>query len=623
MANEYTGLTINVKPNTPPEIGADTQNTLMDDIIGAAQVGNFDVSALNALGQWAQNREQTYQLIDSMAQDGRISAVLECIAGDTVQPNDNGKIVWAEAENGRISEYVNWLLDTLNVDKHIYKWAYCLGTYGDVYLRLFRQSDVSDDLLFNNDNIKNRKLNEAKEPVNEDVVLKAYSASDKYIPYVKMVDNPGEMFDLQKFGKTHGYIKAAPSVMNYSTDELYAYLTRYKMKQSEVEVYDALSFVHGCLESTNQRQPETVDIFLDKYGDEVNSDSLTSSYEVKRGQSMLYDAFRNWRELSLLEMSALLNRLTRSAVVRILNIDVGDMPKNQIENYLRRLKEKIEQKAAVNTSDPGSMNEYNINGPIENTIYVPTHEGKGAINAATIGGDFDPKSLVDLEYFKNKLYGSLRVPKQYFNETDDSTGFNSGSSLTIISAQYGKSIRKNQNVLCQMIADLVNLFLIDRGLDNYVNKFTIRMQAPITQEILDRRADNDNRLDYINNIMNQMDIIEDPIIKLKVYRTLIAQVINDPSIVNILQGYIDDLEKKKDAEAAGTSVAGEETSEEPIMDLSTSSEETLPSLGEIEEPAQESFENDTDKEIINEANEDEEEKLPSPADLDMNFLDET
>lgn len=634
MSNEYAGLKINIKPNTPPEIGADTQNTLMDNIIGAVQVGGLDISSIDALTQCAQNREQTYQLIDSMAQDSRISAVLECYAGDIVQPNDSGKIVWAEAENGRISEFVNWLLETLNVDKHIYRWAYCLVTYGDVYLRLFRQSDIQDDLLFKVPTSK--KLNEDAGPsLQEDVKLRVYSASDKYIPYVKMVDNPGEMFDLQKFGKTHGFVKAPPAVASYSTDALYSYLVRYKMKQSDVEVYDALSFVHGCLESTNQRQPETVDIFLDAYAAEgqENSDSMTSSYDVKRGQSLLYNSFRIWRELSLLEMSALLNRLTRSAVVRILNIDVGDMPKHQVEAYLSKLKSKIEQKAALNTGDPGSMKEYNVNGPIENTIYVPTHEGKGAINASTIGGDFDPKSLVDLEYFKNMLYGSLRAPKQFFCETDDGAGFNGGSSLTIISARYGKEIKKDQKVLCQMITDLVNLFLIDRGLDNWVNKFTIRMQAPITQEVLDRRADNDTRLRYINDIMTQLDMIEDPVIKLKVYRTLISQVINDPRVVNIIQDYIDDLEKKRKAEATPEEMSPEEplndlgeitTAPEATENSLVTPEEELPSLSEVETPeapAQESFGEDFDKEVLNEAQAEEDEKLPSPEDLDINFLD--
>lgn len=107
MPDDATGLKINVVPNLPPEIGADTQKTFLDDIIGAAQVGALDVSALGALSHSAQNREQTYELLDEMAQDSRIASVLECYAGDITQPNDRGKIVWAEGGDVKINEYTN------------------------------------------------------------------------------------------------------------------------------------------------------------------------------------------------------------------------------------------------------------------------------------------------------------------------------------------------------------------------------------------------------------------------------------------------------------------------------------------------------------------------------------
>ena len=67
-------------------------------------------------------------------------------------------------------------------------------------------------------------------------------------------------------------------------------------------------------------------------------------------------------------MSSLLNRLTASAVVRVLNIDVGDMSRNQIQNYLNRLKEKIEQKTALAAGQ--GLSEYNNPAPIINTIYI-------------------------------------------------------------------------------------------------------------------------------------------------------------------------------------------------------------------------------------------------------------
>ena len=596
-------------PKTPPETGIDTSKSIVDNIIESASIGCLDVSSIDALSQSAQNREQQYELMDSMLQDATISSVVKQYASDIIQTNDRGQTIWVESDNADVLNYTTWLMESLNIDKHIYQWAYCLVAYGDVYVRLYRQSDVAEDLLFKN-NKRNKALNESKEqtePLNESVKLRVYSDIDHYIPYVKMVDNPCEIFDLQKFGKSYGYVKAPVRVVQQSSDETYNYLTHYKMKQQDVEIFDAMSFAHACLENTNQRQPETVDIYLDNAADinsedyETKTDSMTSSYSVKRGQSLLYNAFRAWRQLNLLEMSALLNRLTKSSVVRVLNVNVGDMGKEQVQLFMQRLKEKIEQKSALSVNQ--GMAEYTNPGPIENTIYVPVYNGgQGTITASTIGGDFDPKSLVDLEYFRKVLFGALGVPKEFFGFTDDGGGFNAGSSLTIISAQYGKSIKKFQNIMCQLVTDIINLFLIDRGLDQYVNKFTVRMQAPVTQEELDRRTNTDNRIRYVGDVMQQMSDIDDTIVKLKIYKALIGTAINDPQVISILQDYIDKLEA---GEAKKSASAPEESGGlEPDND-------ELPSL--------ESVENKSAKPTLTEAGNDDEDSsyLPSAAELGL------
>ena len=618
---------IKVKPvaASKPEIGIDTEQHFLNNIIDAAQIGMLDISSIDALSQSAQNREQIYQLIDSMAQDTIISAVLETYAEDAVQTNDKGQVMWVEANDAKILNYTSWLLETLNVDKHLYQWAYCLITYGDVYLRLYRQSDIEEDRLFKN-NPRTTRLNESvinkkDEPLAEDVKLRVYNSSDKYIPYIQMVDNPGEMFDLQKFGKTQGYIKASTRVIQQTNDEMFSYMTRYKMKQSDVEIFDAMSFVHGCLETTSQRQPETVDIYLDTIADgETNSDSMTCSYNVKRGQSLLYNTFRNWRQLTLLEMSALLNRLTRSAVTRIISVDVGDMPKEQVQGFMQRLKDKLEQKAALNVGV--GMSEYTNPGPIENTIYIPTHGTQGQISATTIGGDFDPKSLVDIEYFRDKVFGNLKVPKQFFGFTADGAGFNGGASLTILSSRYGKSIKNIQNILCQMMTDVINLFLIDRGLDSYVNKFRIRMQAPITQEELDRRSNNDNRLRYISDIMGQLSDIDDKVVKLSILKSMLVDIIGNPEVINYIQQYIDTLiaDKKKNDDKKTTKNKNDKkdiTTDED--DISLPEDDELPPLENLQ-----TEESQDDREVLFETKIDDEEDdsyLPSPEELGLDKLE--
>jgi hypothetical protein len=214
-------------------------------------------------------------------------------------------------------------------------------------------------------------------------------------------------------------------------------------------------------------------------------DNDTLKYTVRRGQSLLYDAFKVWRELTLLENSVLLNRLTKSSIIRLIQVQIGDMPKENIGPHLQGVKSLIEQKSALAVGQ--SLSEYTNPGPIENNIYVPIRsDGQGTITTSQIGGDVDVKSLADLSYYQDKLFGALKVPKQFFGIVDDAAGFSGGTSLSIISSRYAKTIKRIQSTLCQTITDAVNLLLLDKGLTQYVNEFSIKMQSPSTQEDIDR-----------------------------------------------------------------------------------------------------------------------------------------
>jgi hypothetical protein len=588
--NPIIGKKIEPIPNTPPEIGIDTTKNLANNIIDAADVSKLDLSTLDGFNSVAQTRENMYSLIDTMSQDDTIAAVLETYAEDACETNDKGQVVWVESSDNNVGNYVSYLLASLNIDKNIYTWTHSLITYGDVYLRLYHESDYGEDLLFGNDENKQsplQTLNESieqklaaieddesknKENLNEAIKLQLHKNDDHYVHYVEMIPNPGEMFELTRFGKTMGYIQASVNVQKHydtNTTNILNYV-QYKMKKGDVNVYDATDFVHAALEDSTNRAPETVDIYFDDKDYDADNKNKACTYTVKTGQSLLYNSFQIWRELSLLENSVLLNRLTKSAIVRVLNVDVGDMPKEQVANFMARLKEKIEQKSAISTGT--SMQEYTNPGPIENIIYVPVHGTQGQITAQAIGGDVDPKQLTDLSYFQNKLFGSLRVPKQYFAQTDDSAGFNGGTSLSIISSRYGKAIKRIQNTVCQSITDIINLFLLDKGLVSYINKFTIRMQAPITQEEIDKRTNKDNRIRYIQDIMQQLSDIDDPSTKLKMLKTLLAPVVNDSEVIDILQEYIDKLDKENEAKQ----VKSDNKDKTPLPEKPETAEEPTP-----------------------------------------------
>jgi hypothetical protein len=616
--NPMVGTQITAVPLSQPEIGIDINNTLTTNIVNQAINSNVDISKLEGFSTVAQTREQIYQMIDTMAQDPILASYLKTISEDAAETNDAGKIIWCDSDDAKVAKYVTYLLDSMNVDKNAFTWMHSLTKYGDLYLRLYRQSDYEKDSLFGEEEAdKKEALNESmgepfplQEGVQKDEFLKeavnvvVHDKDDHYVNYVEAIPNPGEMFELTKFGKTMGYIKAPVSAQAVKRDFMnYSYM-QYKMKKKDVEVYSATDFIHACLEDSSNRSPEEVDIFLED-DTEGKSDKKVHTYKVKRGQSELSSVFKIWRQLSLLENSALLNRITKSSVVRMISVEVGDMPKEQVGAHLQSIKSLMEQKTALKAGE--SMQEYTNPGPIENNIYIPTHGGIGAISASAVGGDFDPKQLSDVSYFQNKLFGALGVPKAFFGITDDGAGFNGGTSLAIQSSRYAKSVKRLQNTLSQAITDLINLMLLDRGLVKYINKFTIRMQAPVTQEELDRRDNKRNKVGVINDIMQQLGEIQNPVIKLKILKSLLADSLTDVGVISLLQEQIDELEK---AGLTGTTEGAEEQSEPQLSTPVESPEPEVPETPEEETQPEEAPEAPA---------EDEESYLPSAEELGVDL----
>lgn len=536
------GTKINPTPVPSLEIGVDTNDDFYTAIAENGDASVVDINRLNAFTQISNSRETLYDVLDTMSQDSTIAAVLETYAEDATETNEQGDIIWCESSDSKILKYVTFLLNSLNVDKHIYAWVYSLCKYGDVYLKLFRESDFNDTLLTEKEQTTlNEKFSETQgtELLDENVNIKYYKKDDRLVNYIEMVPNPAEMFELTKFGKSYAYIKtnSMPTTAQTEVNTLTNYYL-YRLRRNDVEVYNAVSFVHGCLQDDTPRFPEQVQIF-NTY-DMDNEDAYT--YSVRRGQSILYNSYKIWRENMLLENALLLNRITKSALLRIVEVEVADMPKDKVRERLQRIKSLVEQKASIKTGD--LMSEYVNPGPMENTVYVPTKNGVGAINTQQIGGDVNIRDIADIDYFKNKLFAGLKVPKQYFGETDDSAGFNGGTSLSIISSRYAKTVKRIQSTVIQMLTDAINILLIDRGLDSYVNKFDLHMQPPVTQEELDKRDSLSSEIAITDDVMRMLEGVEDPIIKLKILKSLLSNVISNQEVIELIQEQINQLERE-------------------------------------------------------------------------------
>lgn len=579
--------------NKSEDVGV--SNVLYDNIVEVGTSSQFDLSSINSLTQEANTRNEMYNIYDTMCEDGQIGAVVKTYTQDTTQPNDDGNIIWATSSDAKINYLVNYYIDSLNINKDVYKWVYSLYKYGDVYIRLYRESEY-DDALF---------INKSKKQLNEDIKIKAFKQNDKYAHYIEMVTNPAEMFELTKFGKTVGFIQSpVDGVLVKSQQNLDFMNYTYKFKREDIILYPPTEFVHASLDETVNRFDETVNIFLNT--SDYDTDSNAYSYSVKKGTSILAGVYKTWRELQLLEASVLLNRVTKSSIVRLISVEVGDMPKENVTKTLQRIKQLIEQKAAINKGV--GMTEYTNPGPIENNVYITTHDGVGEITTTQIGGDVDVKGLADLEWYRDKLFGTLQVPKQFFAQTDDSTGFNGGSSLTIISSRYAKTVKYVQTVIQQLVTNIINLILLDKGLDSYINNFEIRMQPPVTQEDVDKRDNKSAQVQLTSDIMNMLTDVEDQTARLKILKSLLSDIVTDDEVISELQQQIEVLEQQQE----------EVVQEQPI-------EDNIEEYTDEEEPLDINLSTDTEQitqeQPVEQETSEEEIILPSPEELGVNIAD--
>lgn len=174
--------------------------------------------------------------------------------------------------------------------------------YGDLYLRLYRESDYKDP-IFDQTAINNtyNNLYGARNVLNEDlkenINLSVRKTHDPYSYYVEMVADPSTMFELTRYGVSSGYVEVPNLQSGLNNSEAYTGTTglnslngyNYKLKSGDINIYQADDFVHAFLQDNVSRFPETVEIFKTE-DDLING--VGYSYEVRRGKSMLYDSYK-------------------------------------------------------------------------------------------------------------------------------------------------------------------------------------------------------------------------------------------------------------------------------------------------------------------------------------------
>ena len=159
------------------------------------------------------------------------------------------------------------------------------------------------------------------------------------------------------------------------------------------------------------------------------------------GTSVLEPARRIWRQLTLLEDAMMAYRIVRSPERRVFYIDVGNIPPQDIEQYMQKVMTSMKRNQVVDPSTGRVDLRYNPMS-VDEDYFVPTRANSSSriesLAGGTMTGDID-----DVKYLRDKLFAALKIPGSYLTSTNAESGAGGEDATTL--AQ--KDIRFARTVL--------------------------------------------------------------------------------------------------------------------------------------------------------------------------------
>ena len=190
----------------------------------------------------------------------------------------------------------------------------------------------------------------------------------------------------------------------------------------------------------------------------------------KRVFGFLQKAIKPLNQLRMIEDAVVIYRISRAPERRIFYIDVGNLPKNKAEQYLRDIMNRYRNKLVYDAST-GEIRDDKRHMSMLEDYWLPRREGGRGTEISTLDGGQNLGEMEDVEYFKKKLYGSLNVPS---SRLEAENGFNMGRSAEITrdELKFFKFIDRLRNRFSDLFNQLLRTQLVLKGIiteEDWVN----------------------------------------------------------------------------------------------------------------------------------------------------------
>ncbi len=185
---------------------------------------------------------------------------------------------------------------------------------------------------------------------------------------------------------------------------------------------------------------------------------LSDANYLPYGKSQIEGARKTFKQLILMEDAMLIHRIMRAPEKRIFKLDIGNIPPNEIDNYMQQVINKM-KKAPVVDETTGDYNlKYNMQNITED-FFLPVRGGDSGTNIESLPG-LTYEATEDIEYLKNKLLSSLRIPKAFLGFEEE---VGSKATLAAEDVRFARTIERIQRITISELTKIAIVHLYAQG----------------------------------------------------------------------------------------------------------------------------------------------------------------
>jgi hypothetical protein len=203
---------------------------------------------------------------------------------------------------------------------------------------------------------------------------------------------------------------------------------------------------------------------------------LSDTNWLPYGKSMIENGRRLWKQLSLMEDAMLIHRIMRAPEKRVFKIDIGNIPPQEVDNYMQRIINKMKKVPFIDKNSGEYNLKYNMQNLTED-FFLPVRGGDSGTSIENISG-LDYAATDDIQYLKNKLFAALKIPKAYLGYDENVNG---KATLAAEDVRFARTIERIQRTIISELSKIAIVHLYSLGIqDVEMTNFELALINPST-----------------------------------------------------------------------------------------------------------------------------------------------